>query len=165
MKIEISAQQAVELFPVQVAEIIDQLRKGKSIQKNASCLDLKYTVEWAERIETHTLPELLQGKRSPRPPDDWEGYLEHLSTRIVGFTLHGSIKRWWGYSKTRITGMLPEVVEFYRAAFDKEKAEKARWAALKPDEQKAEFNNALQVLSKSPGFFGFGPIGGDDGKA
>jgi hypothetical protein len=148
MQVEISYEEAAARYPKQVAEIIANLRKGKSVQKNADPSALSYTLDWGERIQAYTFNDLMQGKETRSPePNSFEQYWEGVKSRIPTISLRASIKRWWGWADTHITEHPQEVHDFYRTAYEREQQETARYANLSPLQKRQELENALKNFS------------------
>ena len=128
-------------YPNEVAEVMSNLRKGKSKHKCAKESDLVWSYSWVTRIEGggFLLSDLLNGKKQ---------------VNIETATVCGKIGRWQGYSS--LCNPLPKEVVDYIAKLASDAAEKQRISdARSPEEKKAYMESLLKQLRRSPGFMEF----------
>jgi len=145
--------------PQQVAEVMANLRRGKSKNRLAAPTDLQWGYDWSVEIRSapfSNIIEVLTGKAKdvkgldPEPRTENEAVADYA--RRVYILLSATIggKTW--YSDTPVPPLPKEVEDQFRANFRRDATEKARIEALSPEEREAELQAALRPLSRSPGF-------------
>lgn len=122
-------------YVAELRDILARLPRSSSREKNRTDEEnFRYEFSASERIDGH-------GERNVES--------RMKATRTV---LIVRVGRWVGSQEIPNP---PEVEARYRESEEKSKAERARFAALSPEQQEAELNENLRELRKSPGFMAF----------
>lgn len=144
--------------PVEVAEIVSKLRKGKSKHREADPAALTWTYQASVLIESSgSFEDLISGKME-LDEDEWDALpLEEKvadQVRLTNTAIYASLGRWSIGSD--VIPNPPEVETNARAGFIEEAAEQARADAMTPDEREQEIASLLGQLSGNRGFMAFG---------
>jgi hypothetical protein len=130
MKIDISYDQVLLRYPEQAKEVIAIVRKGKSKNKDADPSSFSWYFDWMQSMDM-TKP---------------------LEERLL-IALYAKIGR--SENGVRIRNIPDEILNFYKEQDRIKEQERARYAALTPEQKQAEFENALAKLKSYGGFFIF----------
>jgi len=154
----LSYEEMLRRHPVEVAEIVSKLRKGKSKHRDADPASLTWTYQAGVLIEgCGSFDDLISGKMD-RAERNWEAMsLEEKvadQVRRTSTGIYASLKRWSIGSD--VIPNPPEVEENARASFERQAAEDAVLDAMTPEEREQDIANLLGQLSGSPGFMAFG---------
>jgi len=148
---ELPYEEALSRHPEGVAEILRKLRAGKSKSRNAAPETFTWSYQGCVEVTgSGSLATVLANHMKPAPVMSLdEKVADQLSRTRV--SLCGTVGRWAGHAD--VSTMPAEVEAYARKGFEKEAAEEARLAALTPAQRKAEVEDLLKQLRKSPGFF------------
>lgn len=159
----ITYKDAQRQYPALVEQVMAQLRKSKSKQKNAKPEDLTWYYVWSTRIQSDTIHEIMDGRAMARQ-QAWKSKSadEQLADKVkacnvclsgkVGHACYVVQGVWNGETGE---GEIPaEIRLWYRNIIDQQKSEEARIAGLTDEQRNAEIAENLKELSGSPGFFG-----------
>jgi len=140
MKLMLRYEQAVERHPDHVAEVMAKLRRGKSKHRLAEACTLHWDYSYCIRCGPGLSPA-------------FETIEDEVSDRVSRTMVHieGQIGRWWGSSESRVD-VPAEIVAEYRMYIEEAWEERARVAAMSPEERDRLLQDALMQASKSPGF-------------
>ena len=153
MKIrDLTYEEAMRLYPDQVAEVVLKLRSGKSKSKNTPWTELAWSYACCVEVnEGSTLEQVFMRLENPAEMSGEARVADEVARTIVW--LEGRIGRWTGKSSRIATP--PEVAANVRKSWEKRAAEEARAAALSPEERDSELTDLLRALGKGGGFMGF----------
>lgn len=136
-----------------VSSIIAKLRKGTSRHKTSRPEELVWKYTWAVEVEGFSVDQLFSGAALRRQEADRAMTVDEAVTDLVrrtGVALEGSRGRWTGYA--RLAEVPPEVVAVHRREVVRQRAERAAFEALPPEERERQAQEALRELRKDPGF-------------
>lgn len=152
--IDISYEVALARHPDQVNACIDQVRAGKSKDKNTDPVTWRWTYSWGTRVEATTLERLFR-----EGPKEWskmnvdqrtvDQVMRSLPVWLMGTPPN---KRTCGRADLEPTYMPDEVREWIRKGVEEQFAEEQRVAALTPEQRQGELEEALTQLRKGKGF-------------
>jgi hypothetical protein len=105
----ITYETALERHPVQVAEILKDLAKSRSKDRDLDPTHFTWTYNWGISVQGCSLADLLSGN-GPKPET------RTLAERIGGVTLRADKGRKGTYAPTTITVLPPEVLAYHEEA-------------------------------------------------
>ena len=154
MQIQIPYNQVKDRYPVQIQETIQNLRKGKSISKNAHPKELAWYLNFSIAINgcmngTEFAKQLTSGT-FPAPLTPQQKYEEHKAG--VHCSLQAVKGKGYWNCKTPITPLPQEIDNWLTANRDKEIKEEQRVAAMTPKQNRQEIASLLKQLGKSKSF-------------
>jgi hypothetical protein len=150
MKIcDLTYEEALKRHLIETNAITWRLRKGKSKARLLPAPELQWYYECSVRIEgSGSLADLLAGNMPQKKVLSLEEQVQDEVSR-TGTMLMASHGRWRGSESVPNP---PEVAIKARERLKADAREKARFAALTPEQQDAERDALLRQLSRSPGF-------------
>ena len=145
--------------PEQVAEVMANLRRGKSKNRLAEPMALQWGYDWSVEIGSPMVPgrdlvDMMLGRKNPPKPKEFKTEDEAVAdyAQRVNIMLSATIGKKTWYSDTPVPPLPKEIEDQFRENFRRDAAEKARLEALSPEEREAELLAVLRPLSRSPGF-------------
>lgn len=146
MDLVISYAVACARYAPEMDEIIRKLRKGTSKQRQADPSALKWSFSYCISIPAANL-------FAPPVVESFSTTEEEIQEKVnrTQVILEGRVGRWRGYAEKPIP-VPPEIVAVYRKQVVEARAEKARYAALSPEEREREMQEAFAAASRYPGF-------------
>jgi len=154
VKLSISYEDAQKQYPTEVTACVASVRKGKSKDKDTDPSTWEWFFSWAESIEAMSFGSLLALRPKPAPNPTPEEQLQAVLPKILGLCLESvpPNKRTRGVAALA-KGFVPAEVQAYLLdIYRQEAAEKARVAALTPEQRDEEMQAALAELRKGRGF-------------
>ena len=138
-------EQALERHPEQVADVIRQVRKGRSKTKNTDPSTWTWSYTWCVEIHGCSIEDMFREAGREKPVLSLEERVDDLLRRShVALSGH-----------TRSSDVSSEVLrDHYTRSVTEEMTEEARIAALSPAERDQQVQDALRYLTgpKNKGF-------------
>lgn len=155
MEAPISYEEALARYPIHVQEVVEKLRSGTSIHKNAAPSELDWKLSWCVRGEAlpahEAIAKALAERQSPRPELTDDEIVADFRSRTSA-CLAASKGRWSGISGSKVEDFPPEMEIPLREGIRKNRVEKERIHGMAPEERQREVNGLLKSLSRSKGF-------------
>ena len=142
MNQSLTYQQALERHPEQVADVLRQVRKGRSKTKNADPSTWTWSYDWCVEIHgSFSFEDLLSGKQEEERQVRLSRSLEERVNGLIRDS-HVALRGHTGSSD------VPSEVlrEHYTETVTAEMAEEARAAAMSPEQRHQEAQEALRYL-------------------
>lgn len=152
--IDIPYEVALTRHPDQVNACIDQVRAGKSKDKNTDPATWRWTYSWATRIEATTLERLFREGPKDRTKMTAEQRTADEVMRSLPVWLMGTPpnRRTCGRADLEPTYFPDEARDRILKAFEEQVAEEQRMASLTDEQRQAEVEGLLKQLRKGTGF-------------
>lgn len=152
--LDIPYEVALTRHPEVVNACIDQVRAGKSKDKNTDPATWRWTYSWGTRVEATTLERLLRDG-----PKEWskmnvDQRVKDQVMRSLPVWLMGTPpnKRTCGRADLEPTYMPDEVQEWIRKGVTEQFDEEQRVAGLSEEQRQEELEAMLRELRKGKGF-------------
>ncbi len=151
--IDIPYDVALTRHPKQVNACIDQVRAGKSKDRNTDPATWRWTYSWATRIEATTFERLLMEGPKDRSQMTAEQRTADEVMRSLPVWLMGTPpnKRTCGRADLESTYFPDEVRARILKNHEEQVAVEQRMAGLTPEQRQAEFEAAVEELRKGGG--------------
>ncbi len=149
---DISYEEAKKRHPEKVSSIINTLRKSRSKEKNSAPEELKWSYETCIQVMGFSFTDMISGKmreaQNAQEAMTFEARVEDEFNR-TSTVLQATRNRWIGQE---IVPNPPEVRENIQGKLKNQEKENREFESLSEEEKENQRKEALEYLSKQPGF-------------